>query len=75
MKALGNEFECPVLAFASANDFGKLAFASKTAFFCREPAKLGQPPKGIALLDLRRVKNMPLPTDEKGSFVNTIKWK
>lgn len=75
VKAVGDFFNCPSLSFSSGNEFGRLAFASKTAFFCREPNKLTRPPDSVAQLDLRRVKATPMPTDEKGSFVNAIKWK
>jgi len=75
IKAVGESFRCPVLGLATDNDFGRLAFASKFAFFCRAPETLAPPPKGVAQLDFRRQPDIPLPTDEKGSFVNTIKWK
>jgi hypothetical protein len=75
VKSVGESFGCPVLGLATENDFGRLAFAAKFAFFCRTPEKLAPPPRGVAQLDFRRQKSMPLPTDEKGSFVSTIKWK
>ncbi len=75
IKAVGGTFQCPVLGLSTPNDFGKLGFAAKFAFFCRRPEKLSAPPKGATQLDFQRQPHIEMPTDEKGSFVNAIKWK
>jgi hypothetical protein len=74
VKAMGEAFNCPVLVTACRDDYARLAFASKFAFFCRTPDSLGPVPRGAVPVDLGRVKASPVPTDEKGSFVNLINW-
>jgi spermidine synthase len=75
VKAVGRSFDCPVLGLSTENDFAQLGFAAKFAFFCYTPDKLAAPPKGVAQLDLRRLPDIPMPTDEKGSFNNAIRWR
>jgi hypothetical protein len=74
VKAMGEAFNCPVLVLSSGNDYARLAFASKFAFFCRTPEKLGPLPQGAKIIDLNHFKNFPVPTDEKGSFISLINW-
>jgi hypothetical protein len=74
VKAVGGTFGCPALVMEAPNDYARLTFASKFAFFCRTPEKLGALPQGVSVTDLRRVRGISLPTDEKGSFINLIKW-
>ena len=75
IKSVGDTFALPLLGFASGDDYGRLKFGTKAAFFCRQPEKLGAPPAGVNMIDFAQVKPMPyLPTDEKGSFIDLIKW-
>ena len=72
--AVSRTFNCPILAMETKNDFARLSFAAKTAFYCRQPEGLGPLPAAVRLMDLRNVPNIPMPTDEKGSFVSAIRW-
>jgi len=74
VKSIGVVFECPTVEFASPDDLKRLAFAAKCAFFCREPSGMGPPPFGAEIVDIQAVRDVPMPTDEKGSFVPLIRW-
>ncbi|MGI6391377.1 MAG: spermidine synthase [Kiritimatiellia bacterium] len=74
IKAAGDAFACPVVVIASRNDYARLSFAAKFAFFCRTPEKLGPLPEGAMVLNLAQAKPFTLPVDEKGSFVKLINW-
>lgn len=75
MKSVGDAFDCPLLGLSCGNDYAQLQFATRVAFFCRDPSGLGAPPAGIGMIDFGRIKAMDeLPTDEKGSFVSLINW-
>ena len=76
VRKIGDEFDCPLLGFYSANDLSRLSFATSAAFFCRNPAKLSPPPVGPGrgrMIDFSAVPPMKeLPTDEKGSFLSLL---
>lgn len=76
MRALGEAFDVPLLGLRSDNDFAHLAFAAKTAFFCRQPQNLAPPPIGpnCHIIDFNQLPAMSsLPTDEKGSFIGLLR--
>ena len=76
MKAVGDRFGVPVLGLRTRDDFARLGFAAKFAFFCREPENLSEPPATASLIDFGRVRAMPrLPEDGRGSFVGLIKLR
>ena len=61
----------------------RLKFGAAIAFFCRRPEGLGALPVGnpearwgdARVIDFNRYRSMPsLPTDEKGSFIDLIRW-
>jgi hypothetical protein len=74
VKAVGDEFNVPMLVTRCEQDFAKLQFGATFAFYCREPRRMGEPPKGAYLRDMRRVTACKLPRDDKGSFINLIRW-
>jgi hypothetical protein len=74
VKAIGVAFKCPTLLLTSPDDLSRLAFSAKCAFFCREPAGMGPLPLGAQLIDVQALPDMPMPTDEKGSFTRLIRW-
>ena len=75
MKSVGDAFGCPLLGFSCGDDYAQLQFATRVAFFCRDPSGLGAPPRGVRMIDFGRVKAMDeLPTDEKGSFISLVNW-
>ncbi len=76
MRALGEAYDVPLLGLETADDYGRLAFGAKVAFFCRKPEGLAMPPVGpkCRIIDFNAFKPMPrLPTDEKGSFLGLIR--
>ena len=78
MRAVGDAFGVPMLGLETHDDYARLAFGAKVAFFCRKPDGMAPPPVGngrARMIDFARCKPMErLPTDEKGSFVGLIKW-
>lgn len=75
IKALGDHFNCPVLALNTPADMSRVAFSAKFAFFCRDPRRLAPPPRNAYILDFSKEKAMPfVPTDEKGSFISLIRY-
>ncbi len=78
MRAVGDAFGVPMLGLETRDDYARLAFASKVAFFCRKPDGMAEPPVGdgrARMIDFAGWKPMGrLPTDEKGSFIGLIKW-
>ena len=77
MRTVGEAYGVPLLGLETRDDYARLAFGAKVAFFCRQPDGLGQPPTGgnVRMIDFTRFKPMAsLPTDEKGSFISLIKW-
>lgn len=74
VKAIGDEFKVPMLVTRCDRDFATLQFSATFAFFCRDPSRMGPPPKGAYLRDMRKVTGCSLPRDDKGSFINLIRW-
>ena len=74
VKTIGVAFECPTVLLTSPDDLSRLAFSAKCAFFCREPAGMGALPLGAQVIDIQGLPDMPMPTDEKGSFIRLIRW-
>lgn len=78
MRAVGDAYNVPMLGLETHDDYARLAFGAKVAFFCRKPDGMAAPPVGngrARMIDFARCKPMErLPTDEKGSFVGLIKW-
>ncbi len=78
MRKIGEDFDVPLLGLETQNDYGRLAFGAKVAFFCREPSGLAMPPVGpkCRIIDFNTFKPMSvLPTDEKGSFLSLVKFR
>ena len=76
MRKLGEEYDVPLLGLETADDYGRLAFGAKVAFFCRKPEGLAMPPVGpkCRIIDFNAFRPMPsLPTDEKGSFLGLVR--
>ena len=76
MRALGEAYDVPLLGLETLDDYGRLAFGAKVAFFCRKPEGLAMPPVGpkCRIIDFNAFKPMPhLPTDEKGSFLDLVR--
>lgn len=76
MRAIGEKYDVPLLGLETFDDYARLAFGAKVAFFCRKPEGLLMPPlsQKCRLIDFNTFKPMPvLPTDEKGSFLSLIK--
>ena len=76
MRALGEAYDVPLLGLETLDDYGRLAFGAKVAFFCRKPEGLAMPPVGpkCRIIDFNAFKPMPhLPTDEKGSFLGLVR--
>ncbi len=76
MRALGESFDVPLLGLQTHDDYGRLGFAAKAAFFCRRPEGLAMPPVGpkCRIIDFNAFRPMPsLPTDEKGSFLGLVR--
>lgn len=73
VKRIGEEFGIEPIVLESRDDPARLGFASLTAFFSRNPSKLGKLPvtDGYARrMDLSKVRSLKaLPTDDKGSFL------
>lgn len=74
VKVIGISFQCPTVVLASPDNLPQLAFAAKCAFFCREPSGMGPLPLGAQLIDIQKAPDIPMPTDEKGSFTELIRW-
>ncbi len=77
MRAVGEAYGIPLLGLETRDDYARLAFGAKVAFFCRRPDGLSRPPTGerVRMIDFTRFRPMAdLPTDEKGSFISLIKW-
>ena len=78
MRAVGDAFEVPVMGLETRDDFARLAFGAKVAFFCRKPDGMAPPPVDggrARMIDFGRWQPMArLPTDEKGSFIGLVKW-
>ena len=83
MKAVGERFDVPLLGLRTSDNYGMLQFGATVAFFCRKPEGLGPLPIGkpdkiwhnAEIIDFSKFKSLAsLPTDEKGSFINLIKW-
>ena len=74
VKAVGDEFKVPMLVTRCDKDFSKLQFGATFAFYCRDPSKMAPPSQEAYLRDMRRVDACALPRDNKGSFINLIKW-
>ncbi|MEO5712857.1 MAG: fused MFS/spermidine synthase [Luteolibacter sp.] len=74
VKAVGISFQCPTVVLASPDNLSQLAFGAKCAFFCREPSGMGALPLGAKLIDIQKSPDIPMPTDEKGSFTRLIRW-
>jgi SAM-dependent methyltransferase len=74
IKAVGTDFDCPVIAIHQQDDFTKLRLGSDWAFFIKNPPKGFSIPPGASILDFNQVSNFTLPTDEKGSFISLIRW-
>lgn len=78
MRAIGEEFDVPLLGLFSDNDFAHLTFSAKVAFFCRKPEGLAPPPVGpkCQIIDFNRFPAMSrLPTDDKGSFLGLFRMR
>ena len=74
MKAVGEAYDVPLLGLETRDDFARLAFGAKVAFFCREPGGLAPPPATARPIPFDRWRSMGrLPTDAKGSFVGLIR--
>ncbi|BCX47145.1 hypothetical protein HAHE_10530 [Haloferula helveola] len=74
VKAVGVSFKVPTVELASPDDLSRLAFGAKCAFFCRQPQGMGELPFGAQMVDIQKQPDIPMPTDEKGSFVPLIRW-
>jgi hypothetical protein len=83
MKTIGERYNVPLLGLRTADNYGVLQFGASIAFFCRKPDNLGPLPinnpnkiwSNAKIIDFNRYKSLDeLPTDEKGSFINLIKW-
>lgn len=74
IKAVGVEFDWPVLAIHQPNDFARLRLSSSWAFFIKTPPPGFSIPRGASILDFRQVRDFTLPTDAKGSFIGLIRW-
>ncbi len=74
VKTIGVSFRCPTVLLASPDDLSRLAFSAKCAFFCRQPAGMGALPLGAQMVNIQALDDMPMPTDEKGSFIRLIRW-
>jgi len=74
VKSIGVAFQCPTVLLASPDNLPQLAFTAKCAFFCREPSGMGPLPLGAQVIDIQQFRDIPLPTDEKGSFIKLIRW-
>lgn len=74
VKSVGLAFQCPTVELESHDDLARLSFAARCAFFCRQPSDMGPLPLGARLVDFQAQPDIPLPTDEKGSFVRLIRW-
>ena len=78
MRAVGDAYNVPMMGLETRDDYARLAFGAKVAFFCREPGGMAPPPvdNGRArMIDFSRCRPMArLPTDEKGSFIELVKW-
>ena len=78
MRAVGDAYGVPMLGLETVNDYARLAFGAKVAFFCRKPERMSPPPIGngrARIIDFSRCEPMArLPTDEKGSFIGLVKW-
>jgi len=68
MKAIGTEFNCPVGVFQQGGMY------SVWALFMRNPSPDFTLPDDALLLDFNTIRDITLPTDEKGSFIQLIKW-
>ena len=83
MKAVGEAYNVPLLGLRTGDNYGMLQFGAAIAFFCRKPEGLGPLPINnpnarwgdARIIDFGRFKSLPeLPTDEKGSFVDLVRW-
>lgn len=78
IKKVAEVFDTPVLCLDAFNDFGQLSLGATTAFFCRNPEGMMEPPIGpgkARMIDFERVPVIKeLPTDEKGSFLQFVSW-
>ena len=78
MRAVGDAYNVPMLGLETCDDYARLAFGAKVAFFCRKPDGMAPPPVEngrVRMIDFAHCKPMErLPTDEKGSFIGLVKW-
>ena len=83
MKTIGEHYNVPLLGLRTGDNYAVLQFGAAIAFFCRKPEGLGPVPVNnpgkvwgnAKIIDFGRFKSLPeLPTDEKGSFVNLVRW-
>ena len=75
MKAVGETYNVPLLGLETSDDYTRLAFGAKVAFFCRTPEELAPPPATARLIPFERWRAMDrLPTDERGSFIGLVKF-
>ena len=83
MKTIGEQYEVPLLGLRTRDNYGVLQFGAAIAFFCRRPEGLGPLPinnpgqvwGNAQIIDFGKFKSLPeLPTDEKGSFVDLVRW-
>jgi hypothetical protein len=74
IKAIGIDFDCPVLAIHQPDDLSKLRLGSDWAFFIKAIPRDFSVPPGVSILDFNQVYDFTLPTDEKGSFISLVRW-
>ena len=83
MRKIGETFNVPLLGVRTGNNYGQLQFGACIAFFCPQPDKITPPQIGNpnlkwgdgVFVDFSKFKLMrEMPTDEKGSFIDLIKW-
>ena len=83
MRKIGETFNVPLLGVRTGNNYGQLQFGACIAFFCPQPDKIAPPEIGKpnlkwgdgVFVDFSKFKSMrEMPTDEKGSFIDLIKW-
>ena len=83
MKTIGEVYNVPLLGLRTSDNYAVLKFGAAIAFFCRKPEGLGPLPinnpkahwGNARIIDFSQFKSLPeLPTDEKGSFVNLVRW-
>ena len=83
MRTIGETYDVPLLGLRTSDEYAHLQFGAVIAFFCRQPDGLAPLPVGkpnvkyghAQVVDFTRFAPMPrLPTDEKGSFIDLIRW-